>query len=130
VLGLFASNLYVDFVGMDTHAHLLNNENVQGLTWSNVKAIFAGQRTTSSYYPVRSLSYALDYQLWGFNPFGFKLTNLLIHVANVLLVFWLMLRLFRRATQNQAPDMPPPSSPSTRWSSSPWLGCRAAKSCS
>ncbi len=39
------------------------------------------------------MSYAIDYQVWGLNPFGFKLTNGLIHLANVMLLFALLLRL-------------------------------------
>jgi tetratricopeptide (TPR) repeat protein len=45
-----------------------------------------------SYRPVRDVSYALDYAIWGANPLGFHLTNVLIHAANVILVFLLMMR--------------------------------------
>ena len=41
------------------------------------------------YRPLRSLSYMLDYQLWGYRAFGYKLTNLLLHCLNVLLVYLL-----------------------------------------
>ncbi|HEV2706918.1 MAG TPA: hypothetical protein VGV59_13395 [Pyrinomonadaceae bacterium] len=37
--------------------------------------------------PVFILSYYLDAVLWGRNPFGFHLTNLLLHVLNSLLVY-------------------------------------------
>jgi len=47
----------------------------------------------SSYRPLRDISYAIDFSLWGENPFGFHLTNILIHAANVLLVFGLIQRL-------------------------------------
>src|SRR5215211_3658691 len=33
----------------------------------------------NSYRPVRNLSYILDFAVWGANPFGFHLTNVLIH---------------------------------------------------
>lgn len=48
---------------------------------------------TSSYRPVRNLSYALDFGIWGPRPFGFHLTNIFIHSANTLLVFWLIRRI-------------------------------------
>ena len=32
--------------------------------------------------PVFSISLALDYSLWGLNPLGFHLTNILLHAAN------------------------------------------------
>ena len=40
-----------------------------------------------SYRPLVTLSYFIDYTLWHLNPFGFHLTNLLIHTLNTFLVF-------------------------------------------
>lgn len=38
------------------------------------------------YRPVSSLSYAVDYAVWGLNPFGYHLTDLLLHAATAALV--------------------------------------------
>jgi tetratricopeptide (TPR) repeat protein len=46
-----------------------------------------------SYRPVRNASYAIDFFVWGWRPFGFHLTNVLIHIGNVILVFLLIRRL-------------------------------------
>src|SRR5438094_8821713 len=46
----------------------------------------------NSYRPIRDISYAIDYALWGERPFGYHLTNLVIHAANLLLVFALIRR--------------------------------------
>ena len=43
--------------------------------------------------PLSSLSLALDYALWGSRPFGFHLTNVLLHAASALLVCLLALGL-------------------------------------
>ena len=40
-----------------------------------------------SYRPMVTLSYMIDGALWGSGPFGYHVTNLLLHVGNVLLVF-------------------------------------------
>jgi hypothetical protein len=45
-----------------------------------------------SYRPVRNASYAIDFLIWGSRPFGFHLTNLIIHAANAVLVFFLISR--------------------------------------
>ena len=37
--------------------------------------------------PLVNLSYALDHRLWGLRPFGYHLTNLVLHIINVLLFF-------------------------------------------
>jgi hypothetical protein len=42
------------------------------------------------YRPVSSLSYALDYAVFGMDAFAFHLTDLLIHVAATLLLCWLL----------------------------------------
>lgn len=41
------------------------------------------------YLPLRDLSYALDHLVWGLNPFGFHLTNLLLYFLNVVAVYLL-----------------------------------------
>src|SRR2546427_7796416 len=46
----------------------------------------------NSYRPIRDISYAIDYALWGERPFGYHLTTLVIHAANLLLVFALIRR--------------------------------------
>jgi len=42
------------------------------------------------YRPVASLSYAIDYWLWGLDPFGYHLTDLLAHATAAALVCWLV----------------------------------------
>ncbi len=44
---------------------------------------------TDAYRPLRSITYAVDYAVWGLNPFGFRLTNIAIHSANAVLVLFL-----------------------------------------
>jgi tetratricopeptide (TPR) repeat protein len=39
------------------------------------------------YRPVRTTSLAIDYYFWKLNPVGYHLTNLLLHIAGVLLVY-------------------------------------------
>src|SRR4051812_7593882 len=42
-----------------------------------------------SFRPVCDLSVALDYWLWGKNAYGYHVTNLVLHIANSILTFWL-----------------------------------------
>ena len=44
------------------------------------------------YRPLLNLSFRLDYLIWGMNPFGFHLTNVLIHIL-VVLLFYIVIRL-------------------------------------
>jgi len=50
------------------------------------------QTLLDSYRPVRNISYAIDFLLWGLRPFGFHLTNVLIHAANAVMLFLLIRR--------------------------------------
>lgn len=50
---------------------------------------------TNYYRPLNRLTYMIEYPLFGLNPQGYHLVNILIHAANVLLLFLLGLRLFR-----------------------------------
>ena len=82
-------NQFVDF---DTRAYILANDHVQhGLTWETVKWSF----TTfyqGNWHPLTWLSHALDCQIFHFNPIGHHYTNLLLHTANVVLLFLLLQR--------------------------------------
>jgi hypothetical protein len=51
--------------------------------------------TPSFYTPLTWLSFKLDWNLWGLRPFPFALENLLLHIANTLLLYRLALRLWQ-----------------------------------
>ena len=46
-----------------------------------------------SYRPIVTLSYFIDDSMWHLNPFGFHLTNLLIHTINTSLAFFLIYKI-------------------------------------
>lgn len=88
---------------MDVHEQLVNNAYIRQLKWENLQHILTAPCVTS-YYPVRTMSYALDYQIWGLRPAGFRFTNGLLHLANVVLVFCLVLRLYRYPEAGLGPN--------------------------
>lgn len=50
----------------------------------------AGAGELTNYYrPLTTLSFAIDHAIWGKNPFGFHLTNMLLHITAGLLLFYL-----------------------------------------
>jgi tetratricopeptide (TPR) repeat protein len=59
----------------------------------DLRRIFFSLANRLEYLPLRDLSYALDYALWGENPFGFHLTNLLLYLLNTVCVYTMTLRL-------------------------------------
>jgi tetratricopeptide (TPR) repeat protein len=84
------------FVNWDDDANLLENPNYRGLGWRQLSWMF----TTfygGHYQPLAWVTFGMDYLLWGMQPFGYHLTNLILHVANALLCYFLALRLFALA---------------------------------
>lgn len=52
-------------------------------------------KTSNMYRPILTLSMAIDYFFWHGQPFGFHLTSILLHAANAVLIYFLLLRLFK-----------------------------------
>jgi Tfp pilus assembly protein PilF len=68
---------------------------------SNIPKFFTGElgfhKVIGSYYrPIVSATYAIDYSMWKLDPYGYHLTNVLIHVINSLLFYMLLVLLFRK----------------------------------
>src|SRR2546425_2967135 len=78
----YANSLGNEFV-FDDYLLVLGNERIRSLNSGLL---------LNSYRPIRDISYAIDFALWGERAFGFHLTNIVIHAANVLLVFALIRR--------------------------------------
>lgn len=86
----FSPALGFDFINYDDPEYFANNPHVLGgLTKANIAWAFQTE-TLASRYPVTWLSFMLDADLFGKRPLGPHLTNLLLHTANVVLVFLLL----------------------------------------
>ncbi|MFA5115159.1 MAG: hypothetical protein WC469_03745 [Candidatus Omnitrophota bacterium] len=48
---------------------------------------YFGQEPNFYYRPLQTLSYLFDYSVWGLNPFGFHLVNLILHALLALLTY-------------------------------------------
>ncbi len=81
------------FINYDDGDYVFNNPAVQaGLTTPGfLWALRTGH--TGNWHPLTWLSHMMDCQLFGMNPAGHHLTNLLIHCANASLLFLLLLRM-------------------------------------
>ncbi len=92
---VFANTLANDFV-WDDNFLIVKNYSLRDVR--NIPLFFTGHYGDSlppstahkGFRPIVTSSFALDYLIWGLNPRGYHLTNLLLHVINVLLVYWLV----------------------------------------
>ena len=82
------------FINFDDHQYIYENPHViPGLTWSGLRWSFQCGYA-GNWHPLTWISHMIDCDLYGLNPNGHHLTNLLFHVANTVLLF----RLFKNLT--------------------------------
>jgi tetratricopeptide (TPR) repeat protein len=95
VIGTFAiysSTLRHPFVSYDDRDYVTQNNHVQqGLTAKTLAWAFTTTEA-DNWHPLTWLSHALDCQVYGLNPFGHHLTNILLHLFNVILLFLILAR--------------------------------------
>ncbi len=80
--------------GWDDDLTILTNPHIRGLQGSNLAWMFSTFRG-GHFQPLSWLTIAVDYQLWGLRPAGHHLTSVLIHVANAVLFFFLLVELLK-----------------------------------
>jgi Tfp pilus assembly protein PilF len=89
---IYAASLKNGFVNWDDGKNVFENPDIQHLEWSNIRKFFSSFYL-GMYQPLTTLSFAADFKLSGLNPFQFHLTNFILHLLNVWLVFLLITRL-------------------------------------
>ena len=86
-LAVFRGVLGHDFLNYDDVQYVTGNERVSsGLSLANALWAFRSVYA-ANWHPITWLSHMLDVQLFGMNPYGHHLTNLLLHTANGCLLF-------------------------------------------
>jgi tetratricopeptide (TPR) repeat protein len=84
---VFGQTVHHDFVNYDDDVYVYQNPHVKtGLTRDNIVWAFT-HRHDAMWHPVTSLSHMLDCQMYGVQPGGQHLTNVLLHTATVILLF-------------------------------------------
>src|SRR5664280_267879 len=86
------------FINLDDNIYVYENASVQsGLNWNSIGQAFSSELTkVGHWHPLTWLSWMLDYQIFGLNPQGFHLINLLFHVMNTLLLFLILRRMTKK----------------------------------
>ncbi len=80
------------FANYDDPDYVSDNVHVRaGLNWTTIKWAMTA-RDAANWHPVTWLSHALDTQLFGVTPAGPHDVNVLLHIVNALLLFWVLQR--------------------------------------
>ncbi|NQT46014.1 MAG: tetratricopeptide repeat protein [Candidatus Omnitrophica bacterium] len=100
VIGLvvYANALQYGFV-WDDDGLIVNNPHIQ--SWRFLPKLFtehlmvSATKTGNFYRPIQALSNMIDYSIWKLNPFGYHLTNIIIHILNAFLMYVLVRPFYR-----------------------------------
>ena len=92
------------FTNWDDDVNVTLNPVIGDLSWNTVNIYFnfldrstyyGNSSTKILYVPLTMMTLNLEYHFFKLNASGYHLTNLLLHIANCLLVFWLVMKLTR-----------------------------------
>jgi tetratricopeptide (TPR) repeat protein len=88
---------------LDNRYIIAEDDRLQAVTWDHVKLIFTEdywypRGVGAIYRPITTLSFLFDYSILGHgqNPAGYHWINLILHLLNVALVYFLTLKLLGR----------------------------------
>ncbi len=80
------------FISWDDAEYVLDNKDVHDF---NIKAFFT-KFYVGNYHPLSMLSYAVNWKLFGKDPLGYHVENIIWHLLNSILVFVLSKKLFKQ----------------------------------
>jgi len=98
--GVYANSLHGQFICDDVglvqnNDYIKNGSNVLNMLTENMGA---GSGTASHYNrPLPMMTYAMDYSLWRLHVVGYHLSNLALHFAVALCIYWLIMLLFHES---------------------------------
>lgn len=82
-----------EFLNYDDNLYITENDHVKkGVTGSNIIWAFTSVHA-ANWHPITWLSHMADIEIYGMNPRGHHLTNVVIHTISSTLLFLLLLRL-------------------------------------
>jgi protein O-mannosyl-transferase len=83
----FGQTLHHDFVNYDDGSYVYDNPNiVNGLGLGNVAWAFTHAHS-ANWHPLTTISHMLDCQLYGVQPWGHHVTNVVLHATAVIVLF-------------------------------------------
>lgn len=96
------SNTLFNSFAWDDRAFILSNPFIMDLR--NLRLFFSREYVNLSpefidlQRPLMTVSLMLDYYIWKLNPFGYHLTNLILHCANTIILFRLLMTISEERT--------------------------------
>ncbi len=111
ILAVYTPSLDNDFVNWDDNLYIYENPHIFTLNVGSIYRMFTAFHA-GLWMPLAWISHAVDYAMWGFNPFGHHLTSIILHALNTILFFMLIVLLVitvRASGQTHPPVLIPAS---------------------
>jgi len=86
----FANSLKSPLLNWDDQVYIQDNPYIRSFSWSNLKVLFT-RPYFKNYAPIHILSYQLDYHFFRLRPEGYRMVNILLHIFNSIIIFFLIL---------------------------------------
>jgi len=91
----YSYSLHNQFTNWDDGLYVDTNPYIKNLTPENWKMILFHNITNNYYHPITMITIAMNYHFGKMDPFGYYLTNIIFHVFNTCLMFFLVLMLLK-----------------------------------
>lgn len=101
-LAAFWPSVRGEFINLDDPLNYVTNDKYRELSWASLKWMFGDFQLGGVYQPLVWLSHAVDYKLYGLNPHGFRLTNVVLHAAAAAASYFMFLALLRAAVPQKS----------------------------
>jgi hypothetical protein len=88
----FLPSLQNNFIAWDDNAYVYDNPYIRSTNMAFFRWAFLNFYS-SNWHPLTWISHAVDYAVWGLNPMGHHLTNIILHSLNTFIVVILIMRL-------------------------------------
>ena len=76
----------------DDNIYITGNNDIKNISWNSIAGFFTNYYA-GNYHPLTMLSYAVDYQLFGYNAAGYHLVSVFLHLISVVFVFLIFKKL-------------------------------------
>jgi protein O-mannosyl-transferase len=94
-IALFYKVLSFEFLEWNESKLITENHEIQNLSIKNIANYFSDFET-DGYYPLAKLNFTFAYKIAQNNPFVFHLLSILLHILNIVLVFYFLKLLFQK----------------------------------
>lgn len=102
--GVFLPVLRAGFLDWDDPINFLENPYYRGLGWTQLRWMLTAS-VMGHWIPVTWLTLGADFTVWGMNPFGYHLTNLVLHAVSAALFYLVSRRLLGLAMPAASPGV-------------------------